>query len=269
MINDHPVLSARASQRAFIGVSVLIFAASAAATVHVCTSMSTMAEVPMSGGWMMSMAWMRMPGQTWPGVAASFLGMWVLMMVAMMLPALMPMLWRYRQAVGGTGDAPLGRLTALAAAGYFFVWTAFGMAVFLFGAALAALAMELPALARCIPPVAGMVVMLAGSLQFTEWKARRLACCRDAPGHGRALPANTVTAWRHGLRLGLHCGHCCIGLTAILLGIGVMDLRAMAAVAIAITAERLAPNGERIACAIGAVVVGAGLVLIAREAWFR
>jgi hypothetical protein len=34
------------------------------------------------------MAWMRMPGQTWPGAAASFLGMWVVMMVAMMLPYL-------------------------------------------------------------------------------------------------------------------------------------------------------------------------------------
>jgi hypothetical protein len=38
-----------------------------------------MGEMPMPGGWTMSMAWMRMPrqtsGQTWPGVAASFLGM--------------------------------------------------------------------------------------------------------------------------------------------------------------------------------------------------
>ena len=42
----------------------------------------------MPGGWTMSMTWMRMPGQTWPGVAASFLGMWVVMMVAMMLPSL-------------------------------------------------------------------------------------------------------------------------------------------------------------------------------------
>jgi predicted metal-binding membrane protein len=36
------------------------------------------------------------PGQTWPGAAASFLGMWVVMMVAMMLPSLVPMLRRYR-----------------------------------------------------------------------------------------------------------------------------------------------------------------------------
>jgi hypothetical protein len=45
-----------------------------------------------------------------------------------------------------------------------------------------------------------------------------------------------------------------------------MDLRAMAVVAAAITVERLAPAAERVARAIGAVVVGAGLLLIARAA---
>src|SRR5918996_1488655 len=70
-----------------------------------------------------------------------------------------------------------------------------------------------------------------------------------------------ATAWRHGLRLGLHCSHCYGGLMAILLVIGVMDLRAMAVVAAAIT---VAPAGERVARAIGAVVVGAGVFLIVR-----
>ena len=80
------------------------------------------------------------------------------------------------------------------------------------------------------------------------------------------LPADAGMAWRHGLRLGLHCTHCCVGLIAILLVIGVMDLRAMAVVAAAITVERLAPAGERVARATGAVVVAAGLFLIARAA---
>src|SRR5882672_1598107 len=96
--------SERVSQRAFLGVSALLFAASAALTIVWCGSMSAMDEMPMPGGWTMSMAWMRMPGQTWLGAAASFLGMWVVMMVAMMLPSLVPMLWRYRQAVGRTGE---------------------------------------------------------------------------------------------------------------------------------------------------------------------
>src|ERR1700737_5255049 len=129
--------SERASQQTFFGVSALLFAISAAVTIVWCASMSAMGEMPMPGGWTMSMAWMRMPGQTWPGAAASFLGMWVVMMAAMMLPSLVPMLWRYRQAVARTGETHLGRLTVVVGVGYFFVWTVFGMAAFLLGGPLA------------------------------------------------------------------------------------------------------------------------------------
>jgi predicted metal-binding membrane protein len=257
----------RASQRAFFGVSTLLFAASAALTIVWCASMSAMGGMPMPGGWTMSMAWMRMPRQTWPGAAASFLGMWIVMMVAMMLPSLVPMLLRYRQAVARTGEARLGRLTALVGTGYYFVWTLFGMTAFSLGVALAAVEMRRPTLARAVPIVVGVVVLIAGALQFTAWKARHLTCCREAPGRDSLLPADTGTAWRHGLRLGLHCSRSCAGLIATLLVIGVMDLRAMAFVTAAITIERLAPAGERVARAIGAVVVGAGLFLIARTAW--
>jgi predicted metal-binding membrane protein len=260
------MVTERASQRAFFGVSALLFAASAAVTIVWCVSISAMGEIPMPGGWTMSMAWMRMPGQTWPGAAASFLRMWVVMMVAMMLPSLVPMLWRYRQAVGRTGEIRLGQLTGLVGVGYFFVWTVFGMAAFALGVALAAIEMQQPALARAKPIAVGMVVLIAGTLQFTAWKVGHLACCLEAPGRARTLPADAGTAWRHGLSLGLHCSQCCAGLMAILLGLGVMDLRAMAVVAAAITIERLAPSGERVARATGAVVVGAGLFLIARAA---
>ena len=253
-----------ASRRAFFGVSALLFAVSAAVTIGWCASMSAMDEMPMPGGWTMSMAWMRMPGQTWPGAAASFLGMWVVMMVAMMLPSLVPILWRYRQAVGRTGEKGLSRPAVVVAVGYFFVWAAFGMAAFALGVALAAAEMQLPALARAVPMTAGAVVLIGGALQFTAWKAQQLACCRGTPGCGRTLPADAGTAWRHGLRLGLRCTYCCAGLTAILLVTGVMDLRAMAAVTAAITAERLAPSGVRVARTIGVVVIGAGLILIAR-----
>src|SRR3989442_15472390 len=167
---------------------------------------------------------MPMPGQTWPGAAGSFLCMWVVMMVAMMLPSLVPMLRRYRQAVGRTGEARLGKLTALVGVGYFFVWTAFGIAAFPLGVALAAIEM---------PIAIGVVVLIAGSLQLTAWKARHLAWCREAPGRGRTLPADAGTAWRHGLRLGLHCSHCCARLMAILLVIRGMDLRAIAVLAAA------------------------------------
>ena len=189
-----------------------------------------------------------MPGQPWLGAAASFLAMWVVMMVAMMLPSLVPTLWRYRQA-------GLGLMTALVGVGYFVVWTLFGMAAFPLGLALA----------RVVPIAVGVVVLLAGFLQLTAWKAHHLTCCREA-GRGLVSP-DAGTAWRHGLRLGLHCAKCNVGLMAILLGLGVMDLRAMAVVATAISVERLAPAGERVARATGGIVVVAGLFLIARAAW--
>ena len=57
----------RDSRRSFAAVSAAVFAASAAVTIVWCASMSAMGEMPMPGGWTMSMAWMRMPGQTWTG----------------------------------------------------------------------------------------------------------------------------------------------------------------------------------------------------------
>jgi predicted metal-binding membrane protein len=217
----------------------------------------------------MSMVWMRMPGQSWPGAAASFLGMWVAMMVTMMLPSLVPMLWRYRQAVertGGASGARLGWLITLVGTGYFLVWAAVGVAVFPIGVALLGVVLREPALARSIPLVSAGVVLVAGFLQLTKWKARRIDYCSDAAGRRRALEADIGTAWRHGLRLGLQCVHSCASLMAISLAMGIMDLRVMALVAAAITAERVAPRGARVAHGIGVVVVAAGLFLVARAA---
>ena len=86
--------SERASRHAFLGISALLFAASTGGTIVWCASMAAMGEMPMPGGWTMSMAWMRTPGQRCCSAATSFLGMWVVMMLAMMLPSLVPMLHR-------------------------------------------------------------------------------------------------------------------------------------------------------------------------------
>jgi predicted metal-binding membrane protein len=240
------------AERAFLGTSALLFAIGVAVTVHGCMSMS--------------MPWMWMPGQSGPGAITAFLGMWVAMMVAMMLPSLLPMLWRYRRAVGRAGETRLGRLTALVGVGYFAVWSAFGMAAFALGVVLMEVERRVPEVVRAVPFAEGVLFLLAGALQFTAWKAHHLACCRGTPGRDPNLPADAGTAWRHGLRCGLHCSYCCGGLTAVLFGLGVMDLRAMAVVTVAITVERLAPVGERIARAIGAVAIGAGLLVLARAA---
>jgi predicted metal-binding membrane protein len=197
-------------------------------------------------------------GETGLEAAVSFVAMWVVMMVPMMLPSLIPMLRRYRHAVTRTSDTRLARLTAVVSTGYFSVWAAFGIVAFILDGALAWVR---PALADVLPIAIGVVIATAGAMQFTGWKRRQLACCREAPG-ARVLEGDAGTAWRHGLRLGLHCSYSCAGAMAILLVVGMMDLRAMALVTLAITVERLAPAGERVARGIGAAVVCGGLLLI-------
>jgi predicted metal-binding membrane protein len=216
-----------------------------------------------------------MPGQSWPAAYASFLGMWLVMMVAMMLPSFAPVLWRYRRAVCATTEAHgttehQGRLTALAAAGYFVVLGAVGMVAYPSGSAVAAIEMQYPGLAPMVPVAAGVIVLMAGMLQFTAWKARHLACCRglarcrEHAAHRDDRTVSAGSAWRYGLNLGLHCSCCCGGATAILLVAGVMDLRTMAVVMAGVTLERLSPAAERVARAIGFIVLGVGLVLIVR-----
>lgn len=262
----------RATHRTFISVSALLFAVSAAVTIVWCGSMSAMGGMEMPGGWTMSMTWMRMPGQTWPGAAATFIGMWMVMMVAMMLPSLMPTLWRYREAVTrrrgleGLTVRQLDGLTAIVSAGYFFVWAVLGIAVFPLGIALAEIEMRNPAIASVVPTAVGVIVLVAGVLQFTAWKARQLECCREARACGITSPINAATAWRHGTRLGVQCSCCCGSLMVVLTVIGVMDLRAMALVTVAITLERIVPSGQRASRAIGVAVVGAGLWVIVRAA---
>jgi predicted metal-binding membrane protein len=224
-----------------------------------------MSEMPMSGGWTMSMMWMLMPGQSWPGAAASFVGMWVVMMVAMMLPSLVPTLWRYRQAIRGIGATRPNVLTAVAAVGYFSVWTVPGIAVFPIGVMLASAEMQHPALARAVPLMVGAVVLIAGAIQFTSWKARQLAGCREGAICLRTESTDVRSALRYGIRLGIRCSCCCAGLTAILLVVGIMDLRAMLVLTAAITLERLLPSGIRFAHAIGVLAVAAGLGLFCSE----
>jgi predicted metal-binding membrane protein len=251
-------------ERAWLGTAALVFAASAAVTVLWCGSMSGMPGMDMPGGWTMSMAWMRMPEQTWPGAATTFLGMWTVMMLAMMLPVLVPALARYRQGVRRKAGARLGRLTLVVASGYFLVWALAGLVAYPLGVLWSELAMRSAALSRAVPLLTALVVTLAGALQFTRWKQRQLACCRGEVDCCLRLAATAGAAWRHGWRLGVRCVYCCAGLNAVLLVIGVMDLLAMALTMIAISAERLAPGGRHVAWAVGGAMLAAGVGLLVR-----
>jgi predicted metal-binding membrane protein len=251
-----------ARDRAFLAISGVLFVASAAATVYWCRSMS--ASMIMPGGWTMSMAWMRMSGQTWFGAAASFMGMWVVMMVAMMLPSLVPMLLSYRNSVRGQARTRLGTLTALAAAGYLFIWVIFGAAVYPLGLLFTSAEMRSPAFARSVPIATGVVLMLAGCVQLSAWKARQLERCRDSPPCRHLLPTDTRSAWQYGHLLGVHCCLCCSGFMMALLVTGVMNLGVMAIVTVAITVERLSPRPLQAFRVAGIGIIAAGAFMIAR-----
>ncbi|HEV2321331.1 MAG TPA: DUF2182 domain-containing protein [Gammaproteobacteria bacterium] len=243
-------------EKPFLAVCALLFAASAVATAYWGDAMSGGMEMP--GGWTVSMAWMRMPGQSWPGAAALFLGMWALMMAAMMLPALTAMLLAYHHK----RHPAIGRW--LAGGGYLAVWTAFGAIVYVPGVLLAGLAMDSELFARSVPALTGIAVVFLGVFQMTEWKLGQLEHCRSqAPcGTGAVGERN---AWRHGAHLGLCCLRCNANLMTVQLVAGVMDLRLMALLTLAVSAERLAPAPRAVARAVGVVIVAVGVALFAGD----
>jgi predicted metal-binding membrane protein len=247
---------------AFRIASALLFIASAARTIYGERSMSSGMAMP--GGWTMSMAWMRIEGQSWLAAIFSFMGMWVVMMAAMMLPALVPALLRYRASIRVPGTVRLNATTALVGAGYFFVWALLGAVAYPIGVIVTNAEMHWPTLARSVPLITGSVLLFAGGLQLTEWKARQLCRCRDEANCVSMVSPDARTAWRHGLRLGMHCLLCCLGLMTALLVTGVTNLSAMALITIAITVERLAPSPTLIARAAGVVLIVAGVLAIAQ-----
>jgi len=206
----------------------------------------------MPGGWELSACWRLLPGQSWLPAAASFVGMWAVMMPAMMLPSITPTLLRYRRSRGGGTAARVGL-------GYFLVWTLLGALIYPVGAGVAGAGCRFPDIARVLPVAAAGLILLAGVFQWTPWKLRQLGCCREAPESLLASPEQT------GIRLGLRCAFCCLGFTATLLATGAMSLTVMTVLTAAITAERLAPRPPVVARALGIVAMAWGSLALIRS----
>lgn len=261
----HKALRSMQHDGIFLGMLVLLFAASSAVTILLCQQMSTMGGMQMPGGWTLSMTWMRMPGQSWQDVVASFMSMWSVMMVAMMLPSLIPILRRYRNSVRSAEPMRSGRHTVLFCAAYFSVWVLLGGIVFLLGVAVTTLVMRMSALASVIPMATGSVVLMAGAFQLTSWKLRSLACYHNTLEWNCGVAGNrSGNAWRRGLMLGARCCYCCAGPTLVLLVIDVMDIFTMTMVTAAITAERLSSVGHYMARVSGVAAIVAGLWMLGR-----
>ena len=91
---------------------------------------------------------------------------------------------------------------------------------------------------------------------------RHLAACCDAEQCTATSESNAKSASQFGMRLGIQCAFCCASFMIILLVIGVMDIRLMAILAVAIAIEKLWPQQRRIAIAFGILMISAGIVTL-------
>lgn len=190
--------------------------------------------------------------------------MTVAMMAAMMLPSIAPTLWRYHRHLRAMRLPRAGERTTLFAVGYASVWTAIALALLAASAGLSPVGMPSPVHPPSMPWLAGAVVLGAGALQRSRWKATRLHRCRQACATALAVETKVVAAWREGWRLGVECGLSCAAPMAILVVAGLMDVRMMVVITAVVTAERLAPAGARIARLTGALALVAGSAMCVR-----
>jgi predicted metal-binding membrane protein len=173
-----------------------------------------------------------------------YLGIWVTMAAAMMLPSAAP------------AARPVARLarrmpTLLFAAGYLAVWTAYGLVAYTLFRLVTSFDLDWIGWNQGGPYVGGGVIVAAGIYELTPFKRLSLRRCRSAPHGGNAF--------RSGLAHGLDCVGCSGALMAVLFVLGVMSLFWMAVVAVAIFAEKVLPHGPRLAPVFAVALVALGL----------
>lgn len=194
------------------------------------------------------------PGNMGYGLAG-FLGLWTLMMAAMMLPAVAPVGTLYVRAIarGASGGRRAARLAAFVA-GYVAAWASFGLLAYAAGAAAGRLASGHPGAAGW----AGAVVLgAAGVYQFTPAKDSCLSHCRSPIAvllHVGGFRGR-LRDIRAGLYHGVFCVGCCWGLMAALIALGVMDLRWMALLAAVVVVEKLWRHGVAASRAVGVALL--------------
>jgi predicted metal-binding membrane protein len=195
---------------------------------------------------------------------APFLGLWVVMMAAMMLPSVAPVAVLWTRLISGV-SAGFGRVARLGMflSGYLLTWAVIGAVAF---AALAGTGRLLTASPTAAKWLGVAIFLAAGIYQLTPWKDWCLRRCRSPIG---ALMYYTGFKGRsRDVRVGLHhgatCAGCCWGLMIVLIAVGVMNVAAMAALAAVIFAEKLWRYGKPFGQAIGVVLVAVGVLAI----WF-
>lgn len=191
--------------------------------------------------------------------------MWMIMMMAMMLPSAAPMILLFaalsvKQRERGAQFASTG----LFALGYLLVWGVFSVAATLAQWALVKAEILRHTLSIASPLIGAALLFGAGLWQLTPVKRACLEYCRS--------PAHYLSAhWRKGrmgaigmgLRHGAFCLGCCWFLMGLLFAGGIMNLYWIIGIAVYVLLEKLAPNGQLLARASGVMLIGAGVWL-----WF-
>jgi predicted metal-binding membrane protein len=170
-----------------------------------------------------------------------YLGIWMTMTAAMMLPTVLPHVARLARR------APALLFTI----GYLAVWTGYGLAVYGLYRLVTSFDTGWLAWDEAGPYVAGGLIVAAGIYELTPLKQRSLRRCR---GH-----QHSAGAFRSGLAHGLDCVGCSGGLMVVLFAVGVMSLFWMAVVAAAIFAEKVLPQGVRLSRVLAPVLVVLGI----------
>ena len=187
--------------------------------------------------------------------------MWLVMMIAMMLPAVMPWLMMFATMAQGTWR---GRYAAVAefTSGYFAIWLGYS----LFAAALQVIMQRNAAAGtdlRVSSAIGGAMLLAAGAFQLSSLKESCLAHCRSPLSFFLARWDDGPRGpFRMGFRHGLYCLGCCWALMALSFALGVMNLLWMAALTLVICVEKLAPGGNRWSRVFAAAFAAWGTILL-------
>jgi predicted metal-binding membrane protein len=173
-----------------------------------------------------------------------YLGIWVTMMAAMMLPSAAP---------AAVHAARLARRlpTVLFAAGYLLVWTGFGLAAYGLFRLVTSFDSGWAAWDEGGPYLAGGLIVAAGIYELTPLKQLCLLRCR--------LPQPDRDALRSGLRYGIDCVGSSGGLMVALFALGVMSLVWMVVIAGVIFAEKVLPYGLRLSRVFAIALIAFGI----------
>jgi predicted metal-binding membrane protein len=186
-----------------------------------------------------------------------FLSGWTAMMVAMMVPATLPLILLYRTIAHNrlsSAQAQVGMVALLA--GYVAVWATAGMPVYAYvryAEAAGSLATVLPA----------SLLMVGGAYQFTPLKhICHSRCSSPLFFLLRNWRPGATGALRLGMVHGVDCLGCCAGLMVGLVALGLMNLVWMLTAALIIFAEKTIPESHHIARPLGVVMIGGGVMLL-------